>query len=198
MSHTTSIKTTPIKSVTALQTAIAVLQSQGINITLERNAVPRMYYADQIAKHVKSKQDTAQRAGQAHEGLRFHENPEECDYVIKVADAYYDIGLIYNQHGELVPFFDDYQHMSIAESMAKGFSTEERPIRKFLGAQFAGAVEHWSGEREAGEQQLHSVGKLMQQYSIAAACEQAASEGYIVSSTSLDEHGNVHLTIDIN
>ncbi len=174
------------------------MQSQGINVTLERNAVPRMYYKDQIEKHVKSKQDLAERAKQPHEGLKFHTNPEECDYVIRVHDAFYDIGLIYNKHGELVPFFDDYQHQSIEQSLANGFSTEERPIRKFLGAQFAGAVEHWSGEREAGEQQLHSVGKLMQQYSVAAACEQAAAEGYIVSGTSIDEKGNIHITIDVD
>jgi hypothetical protein len=149
-----------------------------------------MYYRNQIAEHVKKKQDEDQKNGVDHAGLRFHKNVEECDYVIRCHDAYYDIGLIFNKAGELVPFFDDYDRASFNVPET---NTGHGPIRQFLGAQFAGKVEHWSGQREAGEQQLHSVGQLMQQYSIAQTCEQAAAEGMMISHTTTDEEGNVHL-----
>lgn len=193
MSHTTSIRNSPIKSVTALRKAITRLQEQGINVSIEENAVPRMYYQQQMAKHVKAKQDQAERAGQPHNGLRFHDNPDECDFVIRLQDSYYDIGLIYNKHGELEAFFDDYNHASYSVPATQ---TGKGPIRDYLGAKFDGQIEHWSGEREAGEQQLHSVGKLLQNYSLCATVEQAEAEGNYVSSCEFNDKGEVVLYLD--
>lgn len=192
MSHTTSIKSTPIKSIEALRRAVAELRDNGVNVQLEQNTVPRMYYADQLAKHVKSKQDSGQAYGSK---LRFHQNPEECDWVIRLQDSYYDIGLIQNEAGELVPFFDDYNH---ASPYVPATQSGKGPIRKFLGAEFTGNVEHWSGQREAGEQQLHSVGKLLQHYSKYAVIEEAENQGYVVSHTETDTKGNVHVHIQVN
>jgi hypothetical protein len=192
MSHTTSIKTSPITSVNALRRAVESLKAQGVNLTLEQNAIPRMYYNDQMAKHVKSKQDAAKHLGQEHAGLKFHQNPEECDFVLRVNDAYYDIGFIYNKDNELVPFFDDYNSHSFqvpATQKGKG------PIRKYLGAAFDGKVEHWSGEREAGERELHSLGRFLQSYSIEVVREYAENEGAQIGEITTDEKGAVHVEI---
>lgn len=172
MSHTTSVKSVPIKSVNALRSAVSELQSQGIKCELVANAVPRMYYRDQIARHVKAKNPN---------DYHFHDNPEECDFVLKLPDAYYDIGFLRDKKGNLVPFFDDYDYSGMGSN-----GTGSRGIKAVLGAKFQGATEHWSGQREAGQQQLHSVGKLLQGYSKHAVMEQAAAHGKTMQSCVVD------------
>lgn len=193
MSHTVSLANTPIKSVSALRGAVQELKNQGINVTLEENAIPRMYYADQMQRHVKAKQELDEQQGRETKGLRFHENPEECDFVLRVEDAYYDIGFIYNKHGELEPFFDDYNSYSHSVPATR---TGKGPIRDFLGAAHSGGVQHWSGQRAAGEAELHSIGKLLQGYAIAATVEHAEMNGGYVADRIVNKDGTVQLVIE--
>jgi hypothetical protein len=180
MSHTTSVKSCPIKSITALQAAVQTLRLQGVECVLKQNSVPRMFYDDQISRHVRQREEELKRTGK-DEGYVFHTNPEECDYTLHLPKASYDVGFLRNRKGELVPFFDDWKQ-SVASQ---------------LGATFGGKVEHWSGDRDAGEQQLHSVGKLLQQYAKHAATEAAVSDGYMVTGEETDAQGNIHLLVEV-
>lgn len=181
MSHTTSVKSCPIKSISALQAAVAQLQQQGVQCELRQNSVPRMYYNDQISRHVRKREEELRKQGK-DEGYVFHTNPEECDYVLHLHKASYDIGFLRNRKGEYVPFFDDWRQ-SIAGQ---------------LGAKYGGKVEHWSGDRDASEQQLHSVGKLLQAYTKHACIEAAVADGGMVLSDEIDANGHVQLMVQYN
>ncbi len=184
MSHTATVSCVPIKDVRALHLMVQELQAQGIKCELIQNAVPRMYYADQIGKHLKGKNNT----------LIYHTNPEECDFVLRVKDAFYDIGFLRNKDGALEPLFDDFDYPShIVPSTHDGHG----PIREFLGAAFAGQVQHWSGERKDDEQSLHSIGKMLQSYTKHAAVLSAEDEGYSVTSSTLNDKGEVVLELEI-
>lgn len=74
MSHTASVKSIKIQSITALRSAIAELATQGIQISLIENAVPRAYFPDQSGM-----------------GL--------APYVVKLANSPYDIGLYQDEKG---------------------------------------------------------------------------------------------------
>lgn len=174
MSHSVTAKSVAIKSVTALMRAVDRLKNQGVNISLERNAVPRNYYQNQIARQI------ANRAGH---GLRLHDNPEEHDYVVRVHDAYYDVGFIYNEQGELVPLFDPYPNPSyINPETGKGSG----PISKFLGT--SGVV----GEDASSAH----IGMLLQAYSAEAVLEQCESQGIYGAQITTDSEGNLHIEIE--
>lgn len=72
MSHTTKLEGLAIKSVSAIRKAVQVLKSKNIMVELVEKAVPRMYYDSQ-----------EQEVG-------------ECDFVIKLKDSNYDVGLKLN------------------------------------------------------------------------------------------------------
>jgi hypothetical protein len=173
MSHTTTIKSTPVRDISALENCLAELRAQGCNVTLERDAVPRMYYPDQLQKHLK-------------------QSSEVCDYVVRVHDAFYDVGFIKNEDGSYSPVFDDYNY---ASHMVPSTRNGTKPIRDVLGAAWKGRVEHWSGNRAETEQTLHSVGKLLQGYCKHAVINQAANDGLVVESCVTDENGEMHLTL---
>ena len=173
MSHTTSVRAIPIVSVAALKSAVEELKKRGVKCELVANAVPRMYYLDQIARHVKDKNP--------HD-YHFHANPEECDYVLRLDDAFYDIGFLRDKKGHLVPFFDDYDHIGMG-SLGKG----SKGIKHILGAKFEGKTQHWSGNKEAEDQQRHSVGLLMQGYVKHAVMEQAGKAGVAMKSCNYDQ-----------
>lgn len=143
-----------------------------------------MWFSDQINRHVKSKPNDM--------GLIFHQNPEECDFVLRLDDAFYDVGFIRSESGNLVPFFDDYDYRSPYNSHGGS-----RGIKAILGAAYSGKTEHWSGQRDAGEQQLHSIGKFLQSYSKHATLEAATNQGYMVLGEQVDEQGNIHLSIGV-
>jgi len=90
MSHTTEIKAVPIRDINALRAAVNELKAKGINVELVQNENPRMYYSDQLQRHLGTKSET-------------------CDYVVKVKDAKYDIGFIKNDDGTYSMVFDDWQ-----------------------------------------------------------------------------------------
>ena len=194
MSHTTSINTVPMKSASALREAVARLQRMGINCELLENAVPRMYYRDQIEQHVKAQQDL----GNTSDGYQFHANPEECDYVLRLPDSFYDIGFLRNAEGSLVPFFDDYERSA---PHLRG-SPDEGKVRisKLLSAVGMNVKsQHWSGQRNSSDtaELAVSVGKLLQQYTAAASIEAATAQGYCVEGETVDEAGNIHLTVSV-
>ena len=175
MSHTTQVKTVPIKDIPALKKAIEELRKEGVNITLEENAIPRMYYQDQLQKHMGLKSDV-------------------CDYVIRVQDSYFDIGLVKDDAaGGYTPVFDDYGSPGPNPLSRKGRGA----IKQFLGASFAGKAEHWSGRRDDTEQTLHSIGKLMQGYTKHAAINAAVKAGHNVLGTTKDKNGNIQLRLGV-
>lgn len=81
MSHTTVLKTIQIKSIEALEGAVAYLQSQGVNCELVKGTTPRMYYENQHTK---------------------------CEYVLKLKDCVYDVGFEKQKDGSYAPVFDSY------------------------------------------------------------------------------------------
>lgn len=90
MSHTTEIKAVPIRDIQALRAAVSELKSKGINIDLVQNENPRMYYSDQLQRHLGTESET-------------------CDYVVKVNDASYDVGFIKQEDGTYSMVFDDWK-----------------------------------------------------------------------------------------
>lgn len=80
MSHTTAIKSVPIKDIAALKRAVADLQSEGIKCELVEGQRPRMYYKDQ-------------------HGI--------CDYVLKLPGSY-DVGFDKQKDGTYAPVFDSH------------------------------------------------------------------------------------------
>lgn len=86
MSHTTKLKSIVIRDAAALVQAIADMRAEGINCSLDRNAVPNMYYNNQ------------------------HGN---CDYVLRLPNALYngrnyDVGFDKQEDGTYVPVFDEW------------------------------------------------------------------------------------------
>ena len=74
MSHTSSIKSIKIQSISALHAAVAELREKGLNVEMVADAKPRASFADQGGM------------GQA-------------PYVIKLNDAKYDIGVYQSEGG---------------------------------------------------------------------------------------------------
>lgn len=81
MSHTTAIKGIKISNIEALQLAVAELAQQGKNIELVPNAQPRAFYNNQDGMGV-------------------------ADFVIKLGDSRYDIGLYKQADGTYEPRTD--------------------------------------------------------------------------------------------
>ena len=128
MSHTTSIKSIKIQSVTALQAAITEMQQAGMKISLVPNATPRAYYANQAGM------------GQA-------------DFVIKLDDAPYDVGLYKTDDGY--------------EARTDFFQGR---VERILGAQ----------ARSAATAQQAKLGKMYQLYGVHATMEQCRRKGQSV------------------
>jgi hypothetical protein len=160
MSHTTKIKSVPIRDIAALRSAVKDLQKQGISCELVQDAKPRMYYQDQLQRHLKR-------------------GSENCDYVLKLNNARYDVGFIKEDDGTYTPVFDDWQ----------------KSVAGQIGNPVPGAHEHWSGTRNDTEQTLHSIGKLLQGYTTHAMTNVATASGMMVEGTTIDKDGNIHLTL---
>lgn len=143
MSHTSTVKSIRIQSVSALRAAVAELATKGIRCSLVENAVPRAYYPNQ------------QGLGQA-------------DFVLKLDDCKYDIGLYKTADG----------------------SYEARTDF------FAGSVEKVIGAPascpESAEQAR--MGKLFQAYGVHAAMEAARKKGHMVSRRDMPD-GKVKLEV---
>jgi hypothetical protein len=129
LSHTTVLKTIQIKSVSALQSAIEYLKSQGVDCDLVEGSTPRMYYPDQ------------------------HTN---CDYVLKLNKAVYDIGFEKQKDGSYAPVYDSYA----------GY------IQKEVGAPTSCPVPKTEEERQA-----MAVSRLLDCYAVMAAKEELQNSG---------------------
>jgi len=187
VSHTTTVKSVPIRSITALEAAVQALQAKGVNCELVKDAKPRNFYRDQINRHIKAKRPN---------DFIFHDDPEECDYVLKLPDAYYDVGFLKDaKTGGLVPLFDDYNGYSTVLEWQYG----KGPIRDYIGSKFEGSIEHWNGLHKEGEtdQTLHSLGGLLRAYSQEAVIEAAAMGGHIVDTIEEQKDGTINIEISV-
>lgn len=147
MSHTSTIKSVPIRDIGALQSAIDELASErGIKISLEQNAKPRMYYSNQ-------------------HGV--------CDYVVKLHDKPYDVGLQKQ---------DDGSYSLVCDTWAGH-------VRKAVGVADSCPI-------DATPEEV-AVGALMQSYAKHCAINTATAQGYIVESCMVDEDGEVQLTLAV-
>lgn len=84
MSHTTTIKSVPIKDVQALKAAVKELQDAGVKCELRENCMPRMYSEGQ-----------ARAVG-------------TCDYVLHLPNSRYDVGFVKQADGSYAPAFDEW------------------------------------------------------------------------------------------
>jgi len=152
-----------------LRAAVDALRASGVNCELLQNAVPRMFYQNQIRDHIQAKAPNA---------YRFHKNADECDFVLRLPGSRYDVGFLTDaKTGDLVAQFDDWS----------------KSVSSILGAKFNGPVEHWSGMKEDTEQTLHSIGRLLQEYTKAAVIESAAQEGVSLQSCEVDKEGRLQM-----
>ena len=81
MSHTTTIKSVPIRDEKAIAAAVSFLVSNGISCSLARNEAPRAYYQNQTGLGV-------------------------ADLVLKLHNSRYDVGLYKQQDGTFQPRTD--------------------------------------------------------------------------------------------
>lgn len=143
MSHTTEIDAIKITDVVALRSAIAELKSHGVKCDLLENAVPRAYYNNQ-------------------EGLG------KADFVLKLNDSRYDVGL-YNDDGKGYVARCDFWN---------------REVENLLGAR----------AEEGEDAGMAKLGKLYQTYGIHAATNAAVQQGYAVQRINQDG-GAVQLVV---
>lgn len=130
MSHTTSIAAVKITNIQALRLAISELATQGIRISLEENAKPRAYFENQQGMGV-------------------------ADFVVRIPDAAYDIGLYKDPDGGYVARTDFHAGS----------------VERVLGAKA-------SSQASAGQAKL---GRLYQAYALNAATLEARKKGYMVT-----------------
>lgn len=129
MSHTTTIDAIAIVDIEALKAAVAELAQAGMKISLQTGGKPRAYFPDQ-------------------KGMG------EAAYVIKLADAKYDIGVYKGEKG--------------AYELRTDFWAGS--VEKVLGAPASSAE-----KRDQAR-----LGKLYQMYGVHAATRQARKQGYPV------------------
>lgn len=127
MSHTTTIKAIAIVDVEALRAAVAELAQSGMKISLQDGGTPRAYFNNQKGMGA-------------------------ADFVIKLGDAPYDIGVYKNEAGTYELRTDFW-----------GGSVE-----RVLGAQASSAE-----KRDQAK-----LGKLYQMYGVHATLRQARKQGY--------------------
>ncbi len=146
MSHTTEIKSVPLRDEAAIRQAVRELENAGVDLEFLENVVPRMYYRNQSGA---------------------------CDYVIKLRQSRYDVGLKKQDDGSYSAVFDAW----------------DGDIRSQIGAKYRVANTDHKAE---------NIGKFLQQYSKHAAMNAAVNSGYQVLGESLDEGtGEIHLELAV-
>ena len=188
MSHTATVKTVPIKSVRALNKAVEELKASGIKCDLLRDAVPRMFYKDQITKHLSTNQN-----------YRLNGQNDVCDFVLSLPNCFYDIAFVKHRDGHYEPVFDNF--VFPPASSYSGENRGTKSIKDELGLNMQGAKAQGyssAGAMEAAEATMCSIGKFLQSYSKHAAIEAAEDAGYMVSSVDVNEKGEVVLEVEIN
>lgn len=110
MSHTATVKSIKIQSITALRGAIQELAQAGIKCSLVENAVPRAYFANQ-------------------QGM------ELAPYVVKLNDCPYDIGLYRQADGSYearTDFFAGHIERLLGATARTAESTEQAKMGKLF------------------------------------------------------------------
>ena len=184
MSHTTEIKGVPIRNISALRLAVAALKSRGINVDLVENEIPRMYFDNQIRNQIAK---VPERAA----SYDLNEDPERCDYVLKVHDAFYDVGLLRKKDGSYAPIFDNYAR----PSRRSGSNHKDKMLSEVIGREFVNA-DRLTGEEMIAEKTKHEVGQFLQQYTREATVEEAVASGLMLSSETVDEKGECVLLFE--
>lgn len=144
MSHTTSIKAVKIQNIDALRSAIEEMNQSGTRLTLETGGKPRAYSTNQA-------------------GLG------PADYVIRVAEASYDIGL-YKQDDGSYEARTDFWNGSVERVLGGKATNAER--------------------REQAK-----LGKLFQMYGVHVATQQARRKGLSVRRMTNAETGKITLEL---
>lgn len=143
MSHTTTISTLLLSDKAAIKGAIRELQAQGVKCDLLEAAIPRSYAGNQMKK---------------------------ADYVLKLHDSPFDVGMYANKDGEY----------SLATDFYQGH------VENLLGVT--------PGKDDNRDQA--KLGKLYQAYAANAIERQAAQQGYSVSRVKGD-NGGVRLVLGV-
>jgi len=126
VSHTSAVKAIAISSIESLQAAITELNSMGVKCSLIANAKPRAYFQNQ-------------------EGMG------QADFVIKLDDSRYDVGLYKTPSGGY-------------EARTDWFGQD---VEKILGTK----------NYNKGNQEQAKLGKLFQMYGVHAAMNEARRKG---------------------
>ena len=158
MSHTSTCTEVQNKNKMNIKDAVADLRAQGHDVEYAENEVPRMYYEDQL--RTQSGQPT-----------------EKCEVIVRVKNAFYDVGFVRDKDDNLMPLWDDFSSQSThAASMSKG----DTKLSNVLGM-------------DNSKKGFQPIGRLMQSISKAQGVRAAQREGWTISGSTVDEDGKVHL-----
>lgn len=135
MSHTSTVKSIKIQSVTALRAAVAELAQSGVRCSLVENAVPRAFYDNQ--------------AGMG-----------KADFVVKLDAAKYDIGLYKTADGSYEARTDFFGG-SVAQSLGAPASCPETREQAQMGKLFQMYGVH--AATEAARKKGHMVRRVNKQ-----------------------------------
>ena len=151
MSHTSTIRSMNIRSTPAIRHAVAELKREGVNCDLVENAKPRMYYSSQ---------------------------GEVCDFVIKLHDGKYDVGLKKDAEGNYEIMLD----------------TWGGHVSGQIGADVAMCP--LPGTEEGRTQ--HAVGRFAHHYNKKVAIDAAIAAGHSVNDVHVDDQGRAHIRVGVN
>ena len=163
-----------------MQKTVAELKKQGVRCELLANAQPRMYYADQLQRHLGRKNEIA-------------------DYVLRLHDSPYDVAFIKDEKGSYQPVFDMWRTpVKPAGSTLPDNPTGRYGISDVLGVPFEGQEQHWAGLKKETAEMLYGVGKLTRTYAKHAAMNKAMALGKPIKSVTTSPTGKVQIRIKLN
>lgn len=143
MSHTTTISGITIKDIPALRSAIQELKSKGVKCDLLENEVPRAYFDNQ-------------------EGMG------KADYVVKLHDSRFDVGLYKNSKNEFEARAD----------------LHAGHVASVLG----------STPKKGEDARQAAMGKMFQMYAVHAATRKATQQGFTIQRNVLKD-GTIQLRV---
>ena len=149
MSHNVQISGVKINDLDALETAMAELRREGINVSLERG-------------------EPGTRVVRFRTYSGFGNNPM-ADHVIRLPGASYDIGLLKQPSGHYEPVYDNALGLSVACPIA----CEYKPGNQLNYRAITDRTELDLASRGIG------IGKLMQRYTAVVAERDARLRGYV-------------------
>lgn len=106
--------------------------------------------------------------------MYYSDQGKNCDYVLVLEDCKYDLGLERQDDGTFTPIFDEWNGN----------------VDRVLGAGSSCPIP----DTEEGRVQ-HQIGQFAQVYTKHATINAAAAQGYFVEDTTIDDKGNIHLTL---